>query len=324
MYLADVPELSQGNETVLASLRSSRWFKRGWTLQELLAPRELVYCNQSWETIGLRSPNDHLKAPKYRQKIPHSDFLHAIVATTGIEEFYLTRGDRAMRQACAAKKLSWAAERETTRPEDRAYCLLGLLNVNMPLLYGEGGSNAFRRLQKEFIQQSDDDSIFAWTQRDRDMLEPCGILAPSPSWFRDAGNIDFERYYEEDYRAGLPYSVTNKGLQLESKVAVLKKRHLNPAGHFTGPSKTKWLEDQIFLLYLNCASVINTPGTSGRADHRTRVRCTIVLAELPRGIPTARLMVQTMSPDFEGMGFIMNKTSADKRFFIALSEVVLR
>ena len=63
-----------------------------------------------------------------------------------------------------ATKLSWAANRQTTREEDRAYSLLGLLGVHMPLIYGEG-KQAFIRLQLELIRTSSDESIFAWTRR---------------------------------------------------------------------------------------------------------------------------------------------------------------
>ncbi|KAB5559710.1 heterokaryon incompatibility protein-domain-containing protein [Coniochaeta sp. 2T2.1] len=63
-----------------------------------------------------------------------------------------------------AERMNWAFGRQTTREEDEAYCLLGLFEVNMPLLYGEG-SKAFIRLQEQILRQEDDYSIFAWTWR---------------------------------------------------------------------------------------------------------------------------------------------------------------
>jgi hypothetical protein len=80
-----------------------------------------------------------------------------IELATGIESKELANFD----QCCLATKLSWAANRETTRTEDRAYSLLGLLGVNMPLIYGEG-KGAFIRLQHELKRSSNDESIFAW------------------------------------------------------------------------------------------------------------------------------------------------------------------
>ena len=65
------------------------------------------------------------------------------------------------RSYCIVTKLSWPAQRRTTSEEDRAYSLLGMLGVNMPLIYGEGARD-FLRLQQELINTYDDESIFAW------------------------------------------------------------------------------------------------------------------------------------------------------------------
>ena len=82
--------------------------------------------------------------------------------------------------------MSWASSRQTTRVEDRAYSLLGIFDVHMALLYGEGGKKAFFRLQLEIIKSSNDDSIFAWTD---DELPISGMLAPWPSAFASSGDI---------------------------------------------------------------------------------------------------------------------------------------
>jgi len=88
-----------------------------------------------------------------------------------------------------AKKMSWAAKRETTRIEDMAYCLLGIFDINMPMLYGEG-KKAFRRLQDEIIKQSSDLSIFAWDGGQAAVKNPqqpgetfINLFAESPSDF---------------------------------------------------------------------------------------------------------------------------------------------
>lgn len=106
--------------------QESKWFTRGWTLQELLAPNDVVFFDRKWHEIG------HAK-----------DLSEEIHQATGIEGRYLNFPD----QASTAMKMSWAATRETTKGEDRAYSLLGLFDVNMPLLYGEGERKAFLRLQ---------------------------------------------------------------------------------------------------------------------------------------------------------------------------------
>jgi hypothetical protein len=84
---------------------------------------------------------------------------------------------------CVSEKMSWAEKRQTTRIEDMAYSLLGLFEINMPLLYGEG-SRAFKRLQEQIIRKDADDSIFAWNLGSRSM----GLLARSPDYF-DSPNL---------------------------------------------------------------------------------------------------------------------------------------
>lgn len=131
---------------VNASFESSRWFKRGWTLQELLAPKEVQFLNGQWKSLGYR------------------DSLHETISKiTGIEYGYLT-GSLPVEHASIAKRMSWAATRETTRDEDMAYSMIGLFDVNMPMLYGEGATKAFLRLQEEIIKSNEDQSIFAWVR----------------------------------------------------------------------------------------------------------------------------------------------------------------
>ncbi|THU83089.1 hypothetical protein K435DRAFT_807782 [Dendrothele bispora CBS 962.96] len=85
--------------------------------------------------------------------------------------------------------MSWAAKRVTTRPEDMAYCLMGLFGVNMPPIYGEGGEKAFMRLQQEIIKYSDDRSIFAWVAA-KDYEQDRGLFASSPSEFASSGQVE--------------------------------------------------------------------------------------------------------------------------------------
>ncbi|PMD57602.1 HET-domain-containing protein, partial [Hyaloscypha bicolor E] len=136
-YLGDV------DKDVEDEIRKSRWFTRGWTLQELVAPKEVIFFDKNWNYLG--------------DKNTLSTLLSQI---TTIPEAVLANPPR-HRSCSLARKMSWAAGRETTREEDIAYCLLGLFEVNMPLLYGEG-ARAFIRLQEEIIKETDDQSLFAW------------------------------------------------------------------------------------------------------------------------------------------------------------------
>lgn len=194
-YLEDV-DYSKGREPI----RKSRWFTRGWTLQELIAPSRVEFFDQQWMLIG--------------KKFGLSALLSDI---TSVPENVLE--DPSELTFCSvARKMSWAAHRETTREEDIAYCLLGIFGVNMPLLYGEG-ARAFTRLQEEMIKEADDQSLFAWS-----LLEPhsmqnedyflnhhAGVLAIHPVDFAMSKNI--VPFPSKTGRQ--PYSMTNKGLRIE-------------------------------------------------------------------------------------------------------------
>jgi hypothetical protein len=191
-YLNDVPVGEEDHERENSAFRNSKWFTRGWTLQELLAPQTVVFFNHGWFEIGTRTSLGRL-----------------VSSITNIGEGHLKRNfDR----ASTAQKFSWASRRQTLRIEDTAYCLMGLFGVNMPLLYGEG-SKAFMRLQLEIIKVSDDDSIFAWVHESPcDYTANSGLLANSPSAFHQSGNIWAAGRGHS--RLPSPYSMTNQGLEI--------------------------------------------------------------------------------------------------------------
>lgn len=125
--------------------KQARWFKRGWCLQELIAPGRIEFYAADWTDIGT-------KWSLYRQ----------IEDTTGIPSEILVGPSSLMNSYTIAQKMSWASERDTTRKEDQAYCLLGIFGISMPLLYGEG-ERAFIRLQEEILKQTEDYSLLLRT-----------------------------------------------------------------------------------------------------------------------------------------------------------------
>jgi hypothetical protein len=183
-------------------LPAARWFTRGWTLQELLAPRKVEFYDKDWAQLGIKdTESDHV-----------TPFLHTLKDITGIDEVVLWK-PAYMRSKSVAARMSWAHNRQTSRSEDLAYCLMGIFDVNMPLLYGEG-SRAFVRLQEEIIKLSDDHSIFAW---DRDLSESsaASCLASDPSWFRrGAYVVPFGRKQTQSSS----YSITNQGVQIRLRL----------------------------------------------------------------------------------------------------------
>ncbi|KAF4825043.1 Vegetative incompatibility protein HET-E-1 [Colletotrichum siamense] len=178
VYLADVS--GHNGEVDLDQFHGSRWFTRGWTLQELLAPRSLRFYDCDWCSLG----------EKY-------ELASAIGSITGIPHGILLGFDD-VSNASVAQRMSWAAKRVTKRKEDLAYCLLGIFDVMMPMIYGEE-DHAFIRLQEEIIKKTADDSILAWgiSPSSNDGVEPentdihlfGNALATSPAAFMHSGNI---------------------------------------------------------------------------------------------------------------------------------------
>ena len=179
-----------------SSFRASRWFTRGWTLQEMIAPLDVRFYARDWVEIG--------------RKREMTDLLREI---TRVAKDVLVH-PHAVKNVCVSQKMYWASNRETTRLEDRAYSLLGLFGISMPILYGEG-SRAFARLQEEIIRSSFDHTIFAWRLSGR---LSSGLLANSPSEFAYSGMVRPMSQREFDRAFGhskLDYSVTNLGVHIQ-------------------------------------------------------------------------------------------------------------
>lgn len=163
-YLADVPS-GLDNKGQEDAPHNSRWFTRGWTLQELLAPSKLVFIYDDWTRLATR---DEMACLVSSITGIDTEFLHTLAGedshgfAAGSISTSSGRSPRArLDSASIAQRMSWASNRQTTRVEDIAYCLLGIFNINMPLLYGEG-PKAFLRLQEQIMMNSDDQSILAW------------------------------------------------------------------------------------------------------------------------------------------------------------------
>jgi hypothetical protein len=140
--------LRRSKESVLFA---SRWWTRGWTLQELIAPRDVEFYNRDWEYLTCkRAFKDHISI------------------AFGIAVSVLDHSRR-LAASCVAERISWASQRTTTRDEDMAYSLLGILDVSMPLLYGEGGPKAFQRLQGHVMASTEDYTLFLWGSKMTDL-----------------------------------------------------------------------------------------------------------------------------------------------------------
>ena len=192
-----------------AILRRCKWFTRGWTLQELLAPCYVQFFASSWGNPIGTLDRTHLMHSGGAD-IPGAKstlFSRAIASITGIYEAALI-SETPFEHYSVAQRMSWAASRNTTRVEDLAYCLLGIFDVNMPILYGEGGK-AFERLQLEIIRSSSDQTIFAWNSEARRAQDHASLLAPYVHCFADLDDVVRIPSMERD-----GHEVTTKGVRL--------------------------------------------------------------------------------------------------------------
>lgn len=172
VYLYDVTwNVADDPEGSDLQFRQSKWFERGWTLQELLAPKKIEFYDRDWRYIGSKE-----------------SLMKEIAKATRIAEEHL----KDFSTASIAQKMSWLSRRTTSFIEDRAYCMLGLFGVYLDARYGQGELE-FLRLQQEIFDSTPagaifDESMFAWQS---DLIETSGLLAPAPSCFVNSGHVSF-------------------------------------------------------------------------------------------------------------------------------------
>ncbi|KOS21634.1 Vegetative incompatibility protein HET-E-1 [Escovopsis weberi] len=215
-HLSDVGDSEDDTVADTAEMMSdfsrSWWFTRGWTLQELLAPARVVFYSRFWTRLGTKH-----------------DLAGRVARITGIDEQFLHGAP--LGQASVAKRMSWMARRRTTRPEDLAYSMMGIFEINMPLLYGEG-RKAFMRLQAEIMKQSTDETLFCWSSSDDTPSDWVQLLAPSPSSFASSS-----RYEPATMAiAQSSYKLTNLGVKISLAITTFWTLHFGVL-NVLGPNK---------------------------------------------------------------------------------------
>ncbi|KAH9859142.1 hypothetical protein C2E23DRAFT_801614 [Lenzites betulinus] len=178
VYLKDVPPAVQPLRPPEIAFLSSKWFKRCWTLQELIAPRSVVFLSQDWKTFGTKTT-----------------LASHITSVTGIPKDVLL-GEQSLQSVSVAQRMSWAANRRATRIEDTAYCLMGLFAVRINIMYGEG-TYAFVRLQEEILKHIHDPSLLIWGTSCDDFSDLGLALLPdtpptSPAPSRDLRSLNVQ------------------------------------------------------------------------------------------------------------------------------------
>ena len=157
VYLSDVSnctsdEDGEGTRRWKPAFKKSRWFTRGWTLQELIAPSSVEFFSKEGTCLGNKQSLEQM--------------LHEITEIA-VEAL---RG-RPLSRFSVDERFSWAKERTTTREEDAAYCLLGIFVIQMPLLYAEGREKALKRLKREIREHADDQDLSLNEEQKRILLD---------------------------------------------------------------------------------------------------------------------------------------------------------
>jgi hypothetical protein len=191
----------------LDDLHKCTWFSRAWTLQEMLAPECVVFFTLDWKVIGHKiftiptiPGRRRLDTISMAGIAIGQNLVPWLAKASGIPEAYLL--GTSVHEASVAARMSWASHRSATRAEDRAYSLMGLFGINMPMLYGEG-DGAFRRLQEEIMRNDDDSSIFCINSG---FFQ---LMARGPGCFTNRGSVTKGRIHSAE-----PYLFTNRGLKL--------------------------------------------------------------------------------------------------------------
>ena len=202
VFLADFDLDVDITDSVSSRIAKSRWFTRGWCLQELIAPKELRFYDCNWRSVGSKA-----------------SLIRSISNITGIDSHVLEDPSRLFASSIA-RRMSWASKRQTTRVEDMAYSLLGIFDVVMPMLYGEG-EKAFIRLQEEIIKKSNDLSIFAWKPNDQ-MNVYVDMFAQSPALFNGCHDI-LDAGLGGRILSPSQFSISNRGIRFTAAdLSVLK------------------------------------------------------------------------------------------------------
>lgn len=264
VYLSDLgsggqsylePDTASAKRQLASDLPRCRWFTRGWTLQELIAPSNVEFYDRCWVMRGTKR-----------------DLRDQLASITKIDPLVLLSPSK-LPSVPVGRKMSWAANRQTTRVEDVAYCLLGIFDVNMPMIYGEG-EKAFLRLQEAIALSVNDLSLFAWTDNvPEDWYHDRwhGVFARSPRQFANCHQL-VHLHNPVSYSAH-SFAITNRGVEFRT---CLKMDRANGD----------------YLMHLNCTVAAFAP--------QQKKEMAIRLLKTPSGYVRHRAGQTVFDPDTDG------------------------
>ena len=286
VYLEDVNKIDD-----LAAFESSRWFTRGWTLQELLAPKDVEFCTRFWEKIGSKR---------------EATLCRTISKVTGIPQQVL-KGVTSIHDVSVGRRMSWAAGRSTTRTEDVAYSLLGLFDVNMPMIYGEG-QKAFHRLQKCIMEQIDDDTLFAWEdQQPKSKFSYSGLLAGAPIAFTNGGGLVCVQSISR--MENPPVTVTSRGAEFNTELVQSQTLASDSS--------------RVFVLSLRCGRIVDQSAyldvqvAENMLEHGRVEQCAIALHRKTEAEPFNRIHASASVSEIASL-FPHMRYVPHKRFYVRI------
>ena len=255
VYLSDIVSKRPGKGQkrfskgrALANVKEStwigaRWFTRGWTLQELIAPTHVEFFVQDWKYLGTKL-----------------SLRDGITTVTGINGNALFGED--LELFSVAERMTWARSRVTTRPEDMAYSLLGIFNVNMPLLYGEG-DKAFVRLQEEIMKDNNDQSLFSWAPANAIFAERGAriFMMARPQWRSVFASHPREYVPSKPLfiRSAETFALTNRGVKIRVAALPFHRQLLDASWGSLDPHEARdslsrvLKQSPLLLVVLNCS-----------------------------------------------------------------------
>ena len=194
----------------------SAWFRRGWTLQELIAPEHIIFLSSQWSVIGCKKPD----FPRYQAhrslsgawgtQMKAASLNERLSEITGIPLDVLSHGIE-YESIHPKVKLSWMSRRKTTRQEDFWYCQIGLFGISLSPIYGEGREKAWQRFLHAIEAQHGsklcnacEQASIAFGQASKLIYRPCSGVTPSDSDAASSdGGSDLSDAEEDDHEAGV-------------------------------------------------------------------------------------------------------------------------
>ncbi|KIJ64867.1 hypothetical protein HYDPIDRAFT_111522 [Hydnomerulius pinastri MD-312] len=201
--------------TSIHAVAKDDWFRRGWTLQELLAPQHLKFYDADWspftdDIYDFGEDRDTFVTSTSSHSVTTSGYqlTQEIMAATGIKS--IEAGSQFSPGVVSVPgRMQWAAGRETTRGEDAAYCLMGIFNVSMPVAYGEGAERAFFRLIEAMIQMAPNVGTLNWAGEPSDIGHYTLAIPSSPRCYVGCPSHFRDFWTQEEF------ALTNRGVRIK-------------------------------------------------------------------------------------------------------------